>query len=204
MQLNGVLWACALALAAFFPVAARAASAGEVVLEESVRGCGVRLEARAAEPAAWRLRVPDTCALTPEETRDALGALARRALAGPQPLPPPESFSIGRIVSLPWLSERLAASALAAPGWDAARGAPRSGGPNRFVAERIEAESLHRELVEGLAAGDLRVVGVSVEKVLIGGASDDAAVARAVAAGPGAAGSARLPFDAILWLRLER
>jgi hypothetical protein len=162
-----------------------------------IRDCSVQLEARAGDDA-WRLRVEPACALSPTETADALQALFARARALRGDAAPPASFSIGRIVSLPWLSERLAATALASPDWDAVRGAPRRGGPNVFVARAIEAGALHRELVDALASAGWRATGVSAEKVLVGRAADDPAVARAVA--PSGSRDARLPFDAILWI----
>jgi hypothetical protein len=179
-----------------------AAQPRETDLEESllVRDCPVRLEMRAGEQSSLRLRVEPACALSPGETTAALRTLLVRARAHADAASP-RSFSIGRIVSLPWLSERLATAVLASPDWDAARGAPRAGGPNAFVARQIHDGVLHREIVDALASVGLRAGAVAVEKVLVGRAADDAAVARATSASGRT--DARLPFDAILWIALE-
>ncbi|HSJ98068.1 MAG TPA: hypothetical protein VLC53_13390, partial [Myxococcota bacterium] len=124
------------------------------------------------------------------------------AAAGPD-LPAPASLAMGRIVEYPWLAERLARAALADPGWDAGRGRPRgSAGENRYVADTLAERALLSELADRFAAEGLALRVAGVEKVLVGDAATVPELRSLLADGvdPGA----RLPFDAQLWLRIER
>jgi hypothetical protein len=109
---------------------------------------------------------------------------------------------MGRLVEYPWLAERLARAALADPRWDAARGRPRAGGENRWVAETLAQRGLLAELVAHFAAAGLALRVAGVEKVLVGDVATFPEL-RALAA-DGVDPAARLPFDAQLWLRVER
>jgi hypothetical protein len=149
----------------------------------AVRGCEIALEARGSEPVL-QLR-PGRCAPGLDETRDALRALLRELYPDGR-LGAVTDLCLGRIEALPWLSERLAAASLRAPGWDARRGRPRAGSPERFVAELLREQRLAAELIEVLAAFGAEAEIGSVEKVLVREEPDG-----------------RVPYDAIVWLRLE-
>jgi hypothetical protein len=148
-----------------------------------LRGCEIALDARGNEPVLM-LR-PGRCAPDLAETREALRALLAQLFPDGR-LAGVSAICLGRIEELPWLSERLAAAALASASWDAGRGRPRSGSPEAFVAELLRERRLAAELVEVVAGFGARAEIGSVEKVLVRSSGD-----------------ARVPFDAILWLRLQ-
>jgi hypothetical protein len=150
--------------------------------------------------ATLQLRLPRHVAL--DVSTRALDELLTQAF--PQHVLPAERISIdvGRIIEHPWLSQRLAESALRSPRWDAVRGKPRGGNDNAVVAQLIDGEKLVAPWAAVFARHGATVRNASVEKVLIGRVGETAELAP-LAAHPAAAGK-RLPFDAILWLRLER
>lgn len=124
--------------------------------------------------------------------------------AFPQHALPAERISIdvGRIIEHPWLSRRLAEAALHSPRWDPVRGKPRAGNDNSAIAHVIDDEKLVAAWAAVFARHGATVHNASVEKVLIGRVGETAELAP-LTADP-AAIDKRLPFDAILWLRLER
>lgn len=150
--------------------------------------------------ATWRLRLSRPVDL--EVSTRALDELLTQAF--PQHALPSERISIdvGRIIEHPWLSRRLAEAALHSPRWDPARGKPRGGNDNSAVALLIDDGKLVAAWAAVFARHGATVRSASVEKVLIGRVGETADLAP-LAADPAAAGK-RLPFDAILWLRLER
>ena len=177
------------------PVGARTETAfrvetpdGPIALE--VYGDGVTL----------RLRLPRPVDL--DVSARALDELLAQAF--PQHTLPAERISIdvGRIIEHPWLSRRLAEAALHSRHWDPARGKPRGGNDNAAVMHLIDDAKLVAPWAAVFARHGATVHGTSVEKVLIGRVGETAELAP-LAADPAAAGK-RLPFDAILWLRLER
>lgn len=184
-------------------VAAPAAAYGQAPGPErfaasaEVRGCA--LDLAHPTPAADALRLRVGCPLTLAELLQGVDRLL--AAAGPD-LPVPASLAMGRIVEYPWLAERLARAALADPGWDAARGRPREGGENRYVADRLQQGRLLSELGDRFAAEGLALRVAGVEKVLVGDVASFPEL-RGLAA-DGVDPAARLPFDAQLWLRIER
>jgi len=180
--LEGAL--CGLLVGACCGLLAAAPAAGEERRAAfAVRGCEIALEARGSEPVL-QLR-PGRCAPSLAETREALRVLLDRLYPAGR-LGAVAGLSLGRIESLPWLSERLAAAALRAPGWDARSGRPRAGSPERFVAELLREQRLAAELATVLAAFGAEAEIGSVEKVLVREQRDG-----------------RVPYDAIVWLRLE-
>jgi len=179
-------------------VAAAGARAGErFSATAEVRGCALDLGHPSPADDSLRLRVGCPLALA-----DLLQGMDRLlATAGPD-LPAPASLAIGRIVEYPWLAERLARAALADPGWDARRGRPRAGGDERYVADTLERRRLLSELADRFAAEGLALRVAGVEKVLVGDVAGFPEL-RGLAA-DGVDPAARLPFDAQLWLRIER
>lgn len=161
-----------------------------------VNGCALDLGHPAPGDDALRLRVG--CPLSLDDLLQGVDRLL--ATAGPD-LPAPASLALGRIVEYPWLVERLARAALADPGWDAARGRPRTAGDNAYVAGLLERGRLVSELADRFAAEGFALRVAGVEKVLAG-AVGEAPELRALA-DAGVDPAARLPFDAQLWLRVE-
>jgi len=150
--------------------------------------------------ATWRLRLQRPADL--ETTSKALGELLAQAFAR-NALPDGHvSIDVGRIVEHPWLSQRLAEAALHSPRWDADRGKQRGASDNFAVAQIIDEQRLVSQWTAVFASHGLRVHNATVEKVLVGSVGKTAELAP-LAALPGTAGK-RLPFDAILWLQLER
>jgi hypothetical protein len=186
--------AVALALAA---VAVAARDGERFAASAEVRGCALDLAHPTPSDDTLRLRVG--CPLTLAELLQGLDRLL--STAGPD-LPVPASLAMGRIVEYPWLAERLARAALADPGWDAARGRPREGGANRYVADTLGQRRLLSELADRFAAEGLALRVAGVEKVLVGEVAAFPEL-RGLAA-EGVDPAARLPFDAQLWLRIER
>ena len=107
---------------------------------------------------------------------------------------PLSSLSLGRAETFPWISRYLADAALLRPEWGRriSRGSP--GEHNRFVAGLLSDPAFLKRLDQPFDGTPYTVGGVSVEKVLIGKASEHASAV--------APPAARVPFDAQLWLRL--
>ncbi len=112
------------------------------------------------------------------------------------------SISLSRVEFLPWLSERLASAAARDPDWNVTTGKARHGHENAVVAALLERDGLVRETSAPFARYGLAVRSVSVEKVLVQRADALPFADRLRAAG--VKDAARLPFDAQLWLTLER
>ena len=104
------------------------------------------------------------------------------------------TLSFGRIEGYPWLSSALARQASSSRRWNATTGRPIEGHENAYVAAAL------RGMPEFTALfGRWRVAGVSVEKVLIARAAK-----LSLPAGAPVAAGAKLPYDAILWVTLQR
>lgn len=113
-------------------------------------------------------------------------------LAGSRP-----SLSIGRLIDYPWLSQYLAGAAFRDKAWDAKIGKPVAMDINRYVVQLLSRRELLAQLETVVAQGGYRIIGVSVEKVLVGGL-------REVPLYQGAMEPGLVPYDAIVWLRLEK
>lgn len=107
---------------------------------------------------------------------------------------PLSSLSLGRAETFPWISRYLANAALLRPEWGRriSRGSP--GEHNRFVAGLLSDPAFLKRLDQPFDGTPYTVGGVSVEKVLIGKASEHGSAV--------APPASRVPFDAQLWLRL--
>jgi hypothetical protein len=151
--------------------------------------CAVRIEQHAdvGQRPFFRLR-PD-CPLSRASTVTAVATLRANAAQARA-----ISVGFGRIVRYPWLSALLAREASSAPGWNATRGRPQQGHANAFVARLLKRSLEFRSL---FGAWTLR--SVSVEKVLVKSAAE-----LDLPAGAPFSATARFPFDAQLWVQLER
>ena len=98
-------------------------------------------------------------------------------------------LSFGRIVDYPWLSELLAREASSSRHW-----APGTGKDNQYVAAALRGMPEFTALFPGW-----RLAGVSVEKVLVKPARE-----LPLPAGAPVRPSRRLPYDAILWVKLSK
>lgn len=105
------------------------------------------------------------------------------------------SLGLGRVVDYPWLSECLARAALVHPAWNARTGRVRATHLNRLVADLLSEPAILARLRQPFDDSRYVVVSVVVEKVLVGRLGD-------VLADTGQP-TLRVPFDALLWLRLE-
>ncbi len=109
--------------------------------------------------------------------------------------PPIASLALGRAVGFPWISNYIASAALTSPLWDAERGRVRSGGANALVASLLSDPGFLERLQAPFAGSPYTVVGVSVEKVLVGETGG-------VASGAAPRGQ-RTPYDAQVWIVLR-
>ena len=107
------------------------------------------------------------------------------------------SLSFGRLIDFPWLSQYLAIAASRDKAWDAKRGKPVAMDINHYVAQLLSRRELLTQIEPACAQGGYRIVKVSVEKVLVGGL-------REVPLYQGAMEPGLVPYDAIVWLRLEK
>ena len=184
-----LLWLLLAPLAAAAETSFRVESpAGPIALEVQHDGATLRL----------RLQRP----VDLETSTRALDELLAKAFAGRAPPDERVSIDVGRIVEHPWLSQRLAEAALHSPSWDAGRGKARGESENFAVAQIIDEQRLVAQWASVFARHGISVRNASVEKVLVGSVGATAELAP-LAADPAAAGK-QVPFDAILWLQLER
>jgi len=135
------------------------------------------------------LRLRPACPIGFSSTQGAV-----RAILGEAGDTPEVSLSFGRIERYSWLSSLLARQASASRRWNLATGRPYEGHENAYVAAAL------RGMPEFTALfGRWRVIGVSVEKVLV----KPAAQLPLPDGAPVPPGSG-LPYDAILYVTLQR
>lgn len=107
------------------------------------------------------------------------------------------SLSIGRLIDYPWLSQYLAETAYRDAGWNSGTGKPVKPGVNHYVSHVLFNRKLLEPLQAVLAKAGYRIVGVSVEKVLVGHFDD-------VPSYLGEPAQGLIPFDAQAWFRLQK
>jgi hypothetical protein len=107
------------------------------------------------------------------------------------------SLFIGRLIDYPWLSQYLATTATRDRGWDSKKGKPAAMDINKYVSQLLFRKEWMAEIETAFEKGGYRVVGVSVEKVLVGGF-------REVPFYQGEMHPGRVPYDAQVWFRLEK
>jgi len=180
-----------------FPVIARSQEA--VIVESKVGECRFSLEAN----DRWRtLRLRALhpqyhgCNIDQEAMLSALEAAFSKTEA-PKLEGTYSSLSLGRLIDYPWMCQYLANAARHDRAWDLKKGRPGSMEINKYVADLLFQKELIGPLEPVLAKGGYRVVGVSVEKVLVGGAKE-------IPLYQGERFAGRVPFDAQVWLRLEK
>jgi hypothetical protein len=107
------------------------------------------------------------------------------------------SLFIGRLIDYPWLSQYLATTAYRDRGWDSKKGKPAAMDINKYVSQLLFRKELMTQIETVFERGGYRVVGVTVEKVLVGGFHE-------VPFCRGEMHPGRVPYDAQVWFRLER
>jgi len=149
--------------------------------------CEVAFERR--EEARLILRLRPACPVGHASTQGAVRAILVQADA-----PAEFSLSLGRLERYPWLSTLLARQASSSRRWNLAAGRPYEGSDNAYVAAAL------RGMPEFTALfGKWRILGVSVEKVLLKPAAQ-----LSLPAGAPVPPDAKLPYDAIVWVTLQR
>jgi len=144
----------------------------------------------------------DGCSLSLPETAAAIEALLDDAWGGKRMPVERVSLGLGRIVEHAWLSKSLAEAALRSPIWDPDKGRGRRGSDEAAVASIVDTRKLVAPLVSVFARYGAKARAGSVEKVLVGKVGQTPELAPLV--GQPLADGKKLPFDAQLWLRLER
>jgi hypothetical protein len=123
--------------------------------------------------------------------KESMLSLLRLALARKESAPAGgyKTLYVGRLVDYPWMSSYLARGAARDPAWSPKIGKPVAGDINAYVDAALSRSDLTNQLAPALADAGYAVIGVTVEKVLVGSVHDL----------PG-----RLPFDAQVWFRIEK
>ena len=186
-----LLAALALPIVLGAPHLARAEQPGACNLHHEIAENGTQLRVRA-----------DGCALALPDTAEAISALLTEVWGGQRMPVDRVSLELGRIADFPWLSKALAEAAMKSPVWDPKRGRGRRSGDNAAVASLVDTRRLLAPLAPVFARFGATARAGSVEKVLVGKVGETAELAPLV--GQPLADGMKLPFDAILWLRLEK
>ncbi len=188
------IWLCCLVFLASTPARAE----DRVIADAAAGECILRVEAAENWPAL-RLRAlhprVEPCAVEQKSVVRVLEQ-AFSMLGSTEPGRVFTSISFGRLIDYPWMMRFLAESAAGDRNWDAVSGKPKTGRENRYVADVLARPEIVGPLEAPLRRHGYRIVGASVEKVLIGG-FDNA---------PGLDGprrKGRIPFDAQTWFRLQ-
>jgi len=107
------------------------------------------------------------------------------------------SLSLGRMIDYPWMSQYLATTAYHDREWDSKRGKPTAMDINKYVSQLLFRKEWIEQIEGPFAKGGYRIIGVTVEKVLVGGF-------REVPLFQGKMSPGKVPFDAQVWFRLEK
>ena len=169
-----------------------------LILSTEAGRCSLRVEAD-DQSRTLRLRAhPDgsSCAVA----KDAMLRTLAAAFARTDPPKLEGAYSslfIGRLIDFPWLSEYLALAAYKDKGWNRAKGKPAAMDMNKYVAAILARREVTAPIEETFGDSGYRIVGVTVEKVLVGGSGD-------VPLYEGKTRSGKVPFDGMVWFRLEK
>lgn len=169
-----------------------------LIVAKAEGNCTLRIEADDQE-RTLRLRVqPEGSGC--QCSKQAMQAIIQAALTKTEPPRLEGTYTtlfLGRLVSYPWLMHALVATAATDPRWHRKRARPVSLELHAYVQRVLIRPEILAPLNEVLQSGGYRVGAVTVEKV--GVARRDEV--------PGYTGpvfSGRVPYDAMVWLRLER
>jgi hypothetical protein len=160
--------------------------------------CSLRVEAD-DEARTLRLRVHPSyleCYATKESMQKVLKTVFSKT-------DPPKlegvytSLFLGRLIDYPWLSEYLAVSSYKDPRWDRKKGKPASLDLYKYVSAILSNSEVTSQFEDAFGTSGYRIKAVILEKVLIGSFHD-------VPLYKGKMLSGKIPFDAQVWLRLEK
>ncbi len=104
---------------------------------------------------------------------------------------------LGRLIDYPWLCEYLAVSAYNDPRWDRKKGKPVSADTYKYVSAVLSSKEVTTQFEEAFGDSGYRIKAVSIEKVLVGHFRDIPLYKGEMLPG-------KVPFDAQVWLRLEK
>jgi len=107
------------------------------------------------------------------------------------------SLFLGRLIDYPWLCEYLAVSAYNDPKWDRKKGKPVSMDLYKYVSAILSNRELISQFEDAFGDSGYCIRAVTLEKVLIGRLSDVPLYQGKVLPG-------KVPFDAMVWFRLEK
>lgn len=189
-------WIHVIAIPSFCLAAALVAA--PAFAEESTQPCKTTHE---ITDGGKSLRLRPGCALSLPDTSAALTALLQEAFPDGRMKLDRATLELGRIIHYPWLSKALADAALRSPVWEPKKGRGRRGDDNPAVASMVDTRRLLVPLIPTFSRFGIRARAGSVEKVLVGEVGETPELAP-LEKTPTAMGK-KLPYDAILWLRLE-
>ncbi|MBI1891138.1 MAG: hypothetical protein HYS18_10860 [Burkholderiales bacterium] len=136
----------------------------------------------APQSNAWLMRAGENCPISEAELAAHIeSALAQDSRTGEF------SISLGRLIKFPWLAQSLATAAARSADWDAKRGRAKNQHDNAVVGRMLTQSLSQSAVANALDRRGLRLVHVSVEKVLVSKQADG-----------------KLPFDAQLSLRVAQ
>lgn len=191
------LFCCLLALLLVFPAVCTAYQQ-RLILSMEEGTCSLRVEAD-DQARMLRLRVhPDTpaCHATKESVQTILRAVF--SAADPQKLQGVyTSLYLGRLVDYPWLCEYLAVTAYNDPRWDRKKGKPVSMDLYKYVPAILSNRDVTAPFEEAFGDSGYTIKAAIVEKVLVGRFRD-------VPLYRGKDLPGKVPFDAMVWFKLEK
>lgn len=171
---------------------------GKVFFSIKVGNCSLIVET-ADDSRTFRLRVHpegENCNIDKESMSSAL-----KAAFSQTDTPKLEgiylSLCIGRLIDYPWLSQYLAVTAYKDPEWNKKRGKHSSLDINKYVSTILSRREVTAEIEKAFVTSGYQVIAVTVEKVCVGRFRDVPLYRGKMAPG-------KVPFDAIVWFRLEK
>jgi hypothetical protein len=169
-----------------------------LILSMDTDGCSIRFLVD-DESGTMRLRIQPEyprCVATKDDIRKILKTIFSKT----DPLLLNETYTslyLGRLIDYPWLSEYLADAAYKDQGWNKNKGKPVSLDINQYVSTLLMKKDFTLQFDEAFGDSGYRVVGVSVEKVLVGPFSE-------IFPDRGEKPPGKVPYDAMVWLGLEK
>ncbi len=169
----------------------------QVIVSSKVGECSLSVESD-ENSHTLRLRAHHPQYKPCQIDRDAISSILKAAFSkteAPKLEGSYSSLSIGRLIDYPWLSQHLATSAYRDRGWDSKKGKPIAMDENKYVSTLLSRKELMIHIESFFENSGYRVVGVMVQKVLIG-------TFREIPLYQGEIHSGKVPYDAQVWFRL--
>lgn len=167
-------------------------------IASTAQRCTIGLEENLREGL---LRFEATCPLSPSQVEVHLVSLLFELYPDGRIPDAVGALFLGRMADFPFMSERLLRAASGSGEWDLARGLPRRGSTDEFVARLLDELDLLPEVRRALGYLGVRGKTGTIDKVITYSASQlaNAEELDRIGVPP----DARLPGDAQVWLRLE-